>query len=921
MKTNVCLWGRQISFLSFLMLALWLPASAQICIGDTTLSSQAEVDAFNCVQIQGNLTISGNNIVHLDSLHMLTKVDDLIIQNNDSLTSLHGFNTILEITGNLHVEDNLVLLTMQGLQFDAAYFDGNVIVKNNASLENLDGPPFAFGVIDELEIMHNPSLMNVDGLSGVDIIGFQSEISYNDTLDNLNGLQTSKFSHSLEISHNRNLKTLNCFNPVSSFAFDLIISHNDSLKTISGFNGLVGTQADLTIEENLSLESITGFSNITSVGGYLEIKNNPQLDTLSGFSSLQSVGFELNFTNNSLGSFTGFSPLSSVGLGVSIANNSSLSNINNLSNLQSAHSIYIGGNPMLTSTVGLNSLTSLSGGNGSLSINGNASLNSLGSFSSLTQVGFIDIRFNPLLTSVSSFPSLSSLSSIHIQNNTQLSSFELLSSPNSLSGNLAIENNPSLHHILGLSSLTSIQNFSLRNNDSLAGVDAFASLSTIQLSLTIQNNDYLLNLDSLIHLSSVGGNLTIVDNDSLAMCCGVFPLLDNGGVAGTTNIQNNISGCDSENEILTNCIPSPIPVCIGDIFLSTQAEVNAFNCLEIQGDLTISGGDITYLDSLHILTKVDNLIIQNNDSLSLCCGILPILQSGGVVGTTTISNNDMGCNSVQEVLTTCGPPSSLCMGDASLTTQAEVDSFDCQQVNGNLTISGNNILHLDSLASLISISGNLTIAHNDSLSDLNGLNMLSSIGGDLLIQDNPLLEAIDGFSLLDTIHGSLTILDNVALMAITGLSDLFMVREDVSLNRQPDLTVCCGLYNLFQFGTVLGNTSLAPTGQGCQLNDILISGPCTVAIDPSYSPIRLGSAYPNPATDQIIIPFTLSTTAPVRLSLYDVHASLVHIFLDQQLPSGEHEVILPVGDLASGLYHYQLEGNGFRFRLPLIIKN
>ena len=48
-------------------------AVAQVCQGDVTLSSQAQVDAFNCVEVDGNLTISGNSISNLDGLATLKK--------------------------------------------------------------------------------------------------------------------------------------------------------------------------------------------------------------------------------------------------------------------------------------------------------------------------------------------------------------------------------------------------------------------------------------------------------------------------------------------------------------------------------------------------------------------------------------------------------------------------------------------------------------------------------------------------------------------------------------------------------------------------------------------------------------------------------------------------------------------------------
>jgi hypothetical protein len=41
---------------------------AQTCQGDVSLSSQAEVDAFSCVEVTGFLIIEGDDITNLDGL-------------------------------------------------------------------------------------------------------------------------------------------------------------------------------------------------------------------------------------------------------------------------------------------------------------------------------------------------------------------------------------------------------------------------------------------------------------------------------------------------------------------------------------------------------------------------------------------------------------------------------------------------------------------------------------------------------------------------------------------------------------------------------------------------------------------------------------------------------------------------------------
>ena len=64
-----------ILFTIFLLLTGYSrPTIAQVCQGNITLSSQAEVDAFSCTEINGSLVISGNDITNLNTLSSLMKV-------------------------------------------------------------------------------------------------------------------------------------------------------------------------------------------------------------------------------------------------------------------------------------------------------------------------------------------------------------------------------------------------------------------------------------------------------------------------------------------------------------------------------------------------------------------------------------------------------------------------------------------------------------------------------------------------------------------------------------------------------------------------------------------------------------------------------------------------------------------------------
>ena len=70
-------------------------------------------------------------------------------------------------------------------------------------------------------------------------------------------------------------------------------------------------------------------------------------------------------------------------------------------------------------------------------------------------------------------------------------------------------------------------------------------------------------------------------------------------------------------------------------------------------------------------------------------------------------------------------------GDVSLRTQAEVNSFAGTSIRSNLTIQGTDIIDLTPLSALDSVGGNVSVDHNDALTNLDGLSNLTYVGGSL----------------------------------------------------------------------------------------------------------------------------------------------------------------------------------------------
>ncbi|MBK8352757.1 MAG: hypothetical protein IPL21_14150 [Saprospirales bacterium] len=107
-----------------------------------TLSRQTEVDSFpinysGCTMVYGDLIVSGNNITNLNGLSALTHIYGMLsIQDNPLLLNLNGLNRI-DSAENLTIENNTSLITLNGLNnLTYAYY---LSILDNPLLINLNG--------------------------------------------------------------------------------------------------------------------------------------------------------------------------------------------------------------------------------------------------------------------------------------------------------------------------------------------------------------------------------------------------------------------------------------------------------------------------------------------------------------------------------------------------------------------------------------------------------------------------------------------------------------------------------------------------------------------------------------------------------------------------------------------------------------
>ncbi len=227
---------KKISFIAVILILCFVSASSQSCLPyGITFNNQAQIDSFQinnpgCIEIEGPVTISGDDITNLSGLSMLTSVwYGLDIRNNGSLTSLTGLDNLTSIGLGLWIWNNSALTSI-------------------AELSNLVS---AGGI---LNITENDALTSLTGLDNVTTFT-DIWIDGNDVLTSLTGLEA-----------------------LTSLEGELVISYNDALTSLTGFDN-VSSMGFIEIYFNDALTSLTGIDNVHTIGGDFKVYFNGALST------------------------------------------------------------------------------------------------------------------------------------------------------------------------------------------------------------------------------------------------------------------------------------------------------------------------------------------------------------------------------------------------------------------------------------------------------------------------------------------------------------------------------------------------------------------------------------------------------------------------------------------------------------------
>jgi hypothetical protein len=312
----------------------------------------------------------------------------------------------------------------------------------------------------------------------------------------------------------------------------------------------------------------------------------------------------------------------------------------------------------------------------------------------------------------------------------------------------------------------------------------------------------------------------------------------------------------SNSDAAQSCLPE-------GIFFSQQNQINSFQtnypgCSRIEGDLTLSGYNITNLNGLNALTSIGgSLKIECNEALTSLNGLENLTSIGEdlyLVGNLIITN----MSGLQNL--------SYIGRDFQLSNNVAISSLTGMEglttIGGNLWIDNNNLLtNMMGLTHLTSIGNFVRIYANNTLENLTGLGELTSIGGNLIIGGcdhmgglgNPTLTGLTGLQHLTSINGILEIGYNTTLTSLEGLDNIDAASVSRLYIYNNDDLSDCAVQSICDFlAKPNGTIVIENNNSGCN-SKATVETTCTrMSLEEKNTDKRF-LVYPNPTSYQVII--------------------------------------------------------------------
>ncbi len=900
-------------------------------IPELMLSTQAAVDAFSCTNFDGNITIDGDDITDLSAMSSLESITGFLDIRNTQLTDLSGLENLTTTLDGISLVENDLLANVDALS-NLASTDYLVILQNDL-LENLDGFAGIQGTIGFLYVSNNQVLADVDGLLGITEVQ-AIEWGNNPALDNINGLSnitTATLGHILIAGTSlTNLNGLSGLTDITS----LVISGNDFLENLNGISNIQTLSGALVIIDNAVLTDISAIPQNLEIEQNLIIENNPMLSACCAITDVSfsdvaisnnDVGCEAiidiflncgatlcsgDITLSTQAQVDAFGPCVDYD-GTIIISGEDITNVANLAGISTiSGGLEITNCPNLLTLDGLESLTSVNG----IALFNCESLNNIDAIQNLQgDLDFYVIIQLPALENFEGITNLNGSVTTFLFQNTSVTSINLNQGITAVTDYIEIFGNSNMTTLVDLPDFTPqtdlqfLSNVMLENTDAFAGIqemgsltfvgngvqnlDGFSNLETVHGTVVIVDNNNITNLDGLASLNTIGSSLIldgntsltnvdalsenlvitnslIVTNNTLLDDCCAFTSIINNNTLTETDINNNAANCNSLIDIAANC---NVQFCAGDITLSTQAQIDAFACETYDGNINISGDDITNINSFAgLITLTGSLEIVSCPNLENLNGLEDLTSVGGVavVSCESINNIDatqniqgdlgffvlMSLPALQnfdgitnldgnlETLIISGTGLSsfdATQGISSITSYFEISGNEnMTTIAGipNLTPStdvqmiGNTMLeNVDAFSSATALSS-LTFVSNN-VSNLDGFSNITSIDGTLVLVDNPQITNLDGLASLNNITFELILEGSSALTDVNGLNENLFIGNSLYVIDNTLLEDCCAFTPILLNNT-LENVEFQDNGFSCNaVTDIYLTCGITLSSD------------------------------------------------------------------------------------------
>jgi hypothetical protein len=376
---------------------------------------------------------------------------------------------------------------------------------------------------------------------------------------------------------------------------------------------------------------------------------------------------------------------------------------------------------------------------------------------------------------------------------------------------------------------------------------------------------------------------------------------------GVVYIQDNDEGCNSPEQVTEAC-DSQQGCLPNGISFTTQDEIDHFQinypgCNQIEGDVEITGNDITNLNGLNVLTSISGgLSIDQNPVLTSFSG----LENLNFVGHLVIINNDLienmngleGLTAISDYLLIGYDMAG--QGNASLNNLTGLEGL--MNVGGYVGIYYNEQLEsLTGLDNLISVGGAMEIINNP-LTNLTGLESLSSIGDYLLLKENSDMVILTGLTNLNMVGTGLHILDNDQLTSLIELENINLNSISYLSIYSNNLLADCDAQNICEYlSSPNAEVDIHDNAPGCNSEEE-VQAACLTPVEE----IKTGNGItivPNPSNDKITIS-SFAKTGNTQLSIFNVSGERV---IERQIKDTETQI--DISALPRGVYFVRLQND------------